>query len=170
MDYKYIEQLIERYFNCETSVGEESILKTFFSQNDVPAHLKQYAALFAYEESQADEALGEEFDQRVIDRLEAEGDAPVLHVKIQRLTFADRLRPLFRAAAAVAIVVLVGGSMHRAYVNHPIEPISQFGSEEQEAQQLDTPDDEEFTPARIIPEGKKVAINYDSLSVKSTAD
>lgn len=170
MDYKYIEQLIERYFDCETTVAEESILKTFFSQNDVPAHLKQYADLFAFEENEADLELDEHFDQRVLDRLEADGDAPVMHVKIQRLTFADRIRPLFRAAAAVAIVVLIGGSMHRAYVNHTFEPISQFGTEGQEAQQLDTPDDEQYTPSRFIQEGKKVAITFDTLGVKSTAE
>ena len=32
MDYKYIEQLMERYWNAETSLEEESILRSFFSQ------------------------------------------------------------------------------------------------------------------------------------------
>jgi hypothetical protein len=32
MDYKYIEQLMERYWNAETSMEEESILRSFFSQ------------------------------------------------------------------------------------------------------------------------------------------
>ena len=40
MDYKYIEQLLERYFNAETSLEEESILRTFFSQTDVPAEME----------------------------------------------------------------------------------------------------------------------------------
>ena len=30
MDYKYIEQLLERYWNCETSLEEEQILRAFF--------------------------------------------------------------------------------------------------------------------------------------------
>ena len=33
MDYRFIEQLIERYFACETSLQEEQILKTFFTQD-----------------------------------------------------------------------------------------------------------------------------------------
>ena len=48
MDYKYIEQLLERYWNCETSLEEEDILRTFFSQKDIPAELLPYQALFAY--------------------------------------------------------------------------------------------------------------------------
>lgn len=171
MDYKYIEQLVDRYFDCETTVSEERILKTFFSQNDVPAHLQQYADIFAYEADSVDCQLDEDFDNRVIERLETDGDAPVVHVKIQRLTFADRFRPLFRSAAAVAIVVLVGGSMHRAYVNHSFEPISQYGTEVQEAEQVSTPDAEEYNNAsRFMQEGKKVAITFDSLNVKSAAD
>ena len=38
MDYKDIEQLLERYWQCETSVEEESVLRDFFSREDVPAH------------------------------------------------------------------------------------------------------------------------------------
>ena len=31
MDYKYINQLLDRYWKCETSLEEEEILRTFFS-------------------------------------------------------------------------------------------------------------------------------------------
>ena len=36
MDYKYIEQLLERYWNCETSTEEEQILRIFFQQKAIP--------------------------------------------------------------------------------------------------------------------------------------
>ena len=52
MDYKYIEQLVERYWNCETTTEEERILRTFFSQKDVPVQLLQYRDLFAYQQQQ----------------------------------------------------------------------------------------------------------------------
>ena len=50
MDYKYIEQLLERYWNCETSLEEEQILRSFFHQKEIPAHLLRYKAMFAYQE------------------------------------------------------------------------------------------------------------------------
>lgn len=40
MDYKYINQLLERYWRCETSLEEEDILRSFFSQKDVPVDRK----------------------------------------------------------------------------------------------------------------------------------
>ena len=49
MDYKYIEQLLERYWAAETSLEEEDILRAFFSQKEIPAELEQYRTLFVYE-------------------------------------------------------------------------------------------------------------------------
>ena len=38
MDYKYIEQLLERYWQCETSLEEEACLRAVLIGNDVPGH------------------------------------------------------------------------------------------------------------------------------------
>ena len=46
MDYKYIQQLMERYWAAETTLEEEQILRTFFSQKDLPADMQQWQALF----------------------------------------------------------------------------------------------------------------------------
>ena len=60
MDYKYIEQLLDRYFDGLTSTAEEQILKIFFSQQDIPAHLEAYADIFRFAaEERAAEKLGE---------------------------------------------------------------------------------------------------------------
>ena len=49
MDYKYIEQLLERYWDCETNLEEEQILRSFFNQKEIPAELIQYKEFFVYE-------------------------------------------------------------------------------------------------------------------------
>ena len=68
MDYKYIEQLLESYWQCETSLEEEQILRTFFSQKEVPVSLLRYRDLFAYQqdEKQAD-TLDDDFDRRILE-------------------------------------------------------------------------------------------------------
>lgn len=103
MDYKYIEQLLERYWACETSVEEEQILRSFFKQKDIPVHLLSYKPLFIYQEEEKKVGLGEEFDQRIL----AEIERPV--VKARHLTLHSRFMPLFKAAAVVAFLFLVGG-------------------------------------------------------------
>lgn len=104
MDYKYIEQLLERYWDCETSVEEERILRDFFAQAEVPAHLAAYKSLFDYQRAEAQVSLSEDFEARLLARVE-QAETPV---RARRLTLSRRLRPLYRAAASVAIVSLLG--------------------------------------------------------------
>ena len=106
MDSKYIEQLLERYWQCETSLEDEAELRAFFSGSDVPKHLLRYKDLFVYQQLQQEVHLGEDFDARVL----AEVEVPV--VKAKRLTLAARFMPLFKAAAVVAVVLSLGNVMH----------------------------------------------------------
>ena len=52
MDCKYIEQLLERYWQCETSLEEEAQLRAFFNGSDVPEHLLRYKDLFVSQQLQ----------------------------------------------------------------------------------------------------------------------
>ena len=105
MDYKYIEQLLERYWQCETTLQEEAILRTFFSQPDtseIPEDLRKFRDLFICEQ-QKEEPLGDDFDMRILEKI---GEAP----KTKVVTLKDRLMPLFRAAAIVAIILTLGNA------------------------------------------------------------
>jgi hypothetical protein len=104
MDYKYIEQLLERYFQCETTLKEEEILRSFFTQEDVPVWLMKYQTLFSYE-AQQEEPLGDKFDEKMMSLIE-QGEP----VKAQVITLTQRLKPLFKAAAIVAIVLTLGNA------------------------------------------------------------
>ena len=109
MDYKYIEQLLERYWDCETTNEEESILRTFFSQKDVPARLLKYRSLFEYQKQAADDSpLGDEFDKKVLASIyEDIEDSPKV-VKAKVVSFGSYIKPLFKAAAVVAMVLTIG--------------------------------------------------------------
>ena len=100
MDYKYIKQLLERYWECETTLQEEAILRSFFSQEDVPAEFQQYKALFTYE-LQKEEVLGEDFDARILEKIQPTA---------KTVTLTSRLMPLFKAAAIVAIILTLGNA------------------------------------------------------------
>ncbi len=139
MDYKYIEQLLERYWNCETSPEEEAILRAFFSQSDVPVHLLKYKSLFAYAKKQTEaKHLGEDFDSRLWEAIHT----PI--VKARPLTFASRFNGLYRAAAAVAIICLLGGIGNQIF--RPARPMPQYdgqnppGTEQQVATKAALPD------------------------------
>ncbi|MBR1801250.1 MAG: hypothetical protein IJ767_07170 [Bacteroidaceae bacterium] len=112
MDYKYIEQLIERYWNAATTPEEEQILRLFFRQSDIPQPLLRYKDLFGYEMAEGSIRLGSDFDQKV---LAAVDSATPVVVKARHRSWAESLRPLYQAAAAVAVVVLVGIGAQRSF-------------------------------------------------------
>jgi hypothetical protein len=100
MDYKYIEQLLERYWQGETTLQEEAILRNFFSQPDIPESLRKFQALFTLEK---EETLGDDFDERILGMIEEEPKAKIV-------TLTSRLMPLFKAAAIVAIILTLGNA------------------------------------------------------------
>ncbi|MCA1967282.1 MAG: hypothetical protein LDL23_11640, partial [Flavobacterium sp.] len=61
MELKLVEQLLEKYFQGETTIAEEKQLKAYFSSNDVAPHLAKYQSLFGYFETQK----GTQFEQKL---------------------------------------------------------------------------------------------------------
>jgi hypothetical protein len=121
MDYKYIKQLLERYWRCETSLEEENILRAFFSQENIPAELMRYKAFFNYEETQQNDVLGEEFDDRIMSMIEA--SAPV---RARVITMPQRFKPFFKAVAVVAIILTLGNAMQLPFGQHDGQTIGSY--------------------------------------------
>ena len=76
----------------------------FFSQEDVPVWLLKYQTLFTYEASK-EEALGDDFDERILAMIEQ-----TQPVKARVISITQQLKPLFKAAAIVAIVLTLGNA------------------------------------------------------------
>lgn len=135
MDYKYIEQLLERYWESQTTLEEEAILRTFFRQEDVPASLLPYRQLFVEEDEMAGEHLPDDFADRmlrIVDErsiLREEPDENYV-CKARRLTMVHRLRPFYRAAGLIAIMLTIGNAAHQSFTNDSINPSPTSGKEE----------------------------------------
>lgn len=161
MDYKYIEQLLERYWACGSSEAEERILRDFFAQEEIPAHLARYRSLFEYERSAAAEGLDAAFDARVCALAEVEARPAV---KAQRMTMARRLRPFYRAAASVAVALLLGNAAQHSF-NQEKAP---EGWDYNMAGYTDTYEnpqtalDESFEALKMVQDGLKTAAVSDS--------
>ncbi|GEP52016.1 hypothetical protein FNO01nite_26880 [Flavobacterium noncentrifugens] len=61
MELIKIEQLLEKYFDGETSITEENELRTYFSSSDVAQHLEHYKPLFGYFST----AKEQQFEQQI---------------------------------------------------------------------------------------------------------
>ena len=128
MDYKYINQLLERYWAAETTLEEEEILRTFFSQTLIPAELEQYRPLFVYEQvAKKTDVLGDDFDEKMLAMIGEEALQPhteekkEVRVKARTITLGQRLIPLFRAAAVVVHDSFALARLHDGAVWHFVD-------------------------------------------------
>lgn len=168
MDYKYIEQLLERYWACETSLQEEQILRTFFQQQEVPAHLMPYKAIFDVQQEQAEATLGEEFDAKIMELISEQGDALSNDGVVKALPFGGAgrgaawrhsLRPLYQAAGLVALILTIGIAAQRSFDENVQPQQAQFA----QTDSLERPADE-FV-AMPEPQEAALAVEKDSINL-----
>ena len=98
MEYKNIKELMEKYWDGETDLQEESTLKTYFAGADVHPSLEQFRALFSYYKVSREDNFLDSIDTAVLEHIQ--GKAVPKEAKVRSLT-----RVL---SIAAAILVLIG--------------------------------------------------------------
>lgn len=166
MDYKYIEQLLERYWICETSLEEEQILRAFFSQKELPEELAAYRELFAAAPT-ADETLGDDFDAKVLAAI----DEPPT-VKARTIKMPRRLMPLFKAAAAVAIMITIGNAAQFSIREGGNEDDINYAAYQDTFTDPETAYDNVQDALQLVSEGMSMALVTDTAGINndSTAE
>ena len=96
MDLNRVEILLERYWNCVSTVEEENELKALLNSTDVPDELKDSAALFKYFAQQRQATLDEKFNEDIIEK-----------IKLQKSPTIRKMNSSFRNYMRVAAAVLV---------------------------------------------------------------
>ncbi|WP_075559746.1 hypothetical protein [Parabacteroides timonensis] len=72
MDYNRIKILLDKYWECATTIEEERELRHFFSAETLPPELRPYKAWFLTPEAETLPPLGKEFDLKVLQRIARE--------------------------------------------------------------------------------------------------
>lgn len=104
MNSVHIYDLLEKYWNCETSLQEEKELQQFFSGGDVPEEFRQYTPLFSYINEEQLVLLSEGFDERLQNALREEGKKQYITIRI--------FRPLLRIAVSLLLIIGMGVSFY----------------------------------------------------------
>lgn len=105
MTVKQIEQLIEKYFQAETTREEERLLRHWFSnQHPLPPHLAAYRPWFAMLETESKRTTSDDFAER-------------LQKKLQSAPRTGRIAPMWvarlsRVAAAAALLAIAYFAAH----------------------------------------------------------
>ena len=104
MDYKVMERLLDKYFEGETSLKDESRLREFFQREEVPESMQLYQPLFRHLSQEQKPKLGADFDRKLLQRLE--GAQP--QAKVRRLTARSWV-------LRIAAVLVIGIGLWWAY-------------------------------------------------------
>jgi len=89
MDYNKITQLLDKYWEGETSLAEENQLKTFFAQDiqQIPTHLQPYQAHFQFLKTYKEETVvSETFEDKMMAKLQA----AMLEEEKEKTTFTTK--------------------------------------------------------------------------------
>lgn len=115
MDLDRIEQLLAKYWDCETTLEEEKELKEFFNSEGVPPKWQAIAPLFRYyADEKKNGKLDGLFDEQVLAQIEAkQGSAsPGGEGKVVRW-FYD----MAKVAAVALILITAGYFVREEYIN-----------------------------------------------------
>ena len=97
MDYKRVENLLDKYFNGETEVHEEQQLQNYFNSNEVHEDLLSYQPLFQYFNEEKVLTLSDDFDQKLLQQLS----------QTENRQFKQRrLYPILMRVAAAAVLAI----------------------------------------------------------------
>ena len=91
-----IDGLLNKYFEGETTLEEERMLRTYFNQDNLPEHLKEFAPMFNYIE---DERVALEVLKEISDA------SPALTVTKKRKAILSK--SLYISAVAAACIIAV---------------------------------------------------------------
>jgi hypothetical protein len=92
MDSNKIEALLNKYWECETSLEEEQQLRDYFKQSNIPEQLKEAASLFRYFELQKKKSLNDvSFDSQVLAKTRPAGKGIMMKVVYNSMRIAAGL-------------------------------------------------------------------------------
>ncbi len=104
MDYNKIQTILDKYWNGETSIEEEKVLKQYFSGKAVDNRLEEYRPLFQHYIEAKQVGLDEQFDEQFLSKI-----APTKTAKVRRLN------TWIRAIAAIGLLLLGTHFLYNSY-------------------------------------------------------
>jgi len=99
MTTREIETVLEKYYNGESSLREEHLLKEFFTKENVPAHLQEHQAIFGFFAREEDTALRKNPEAFLQDKKD----------KGKIIPMAARSKRLYYTLSLAASIVLIAG-------------------------------------------------------------
>jgi hypothetical protein len=113
MNIKEIEELLGKYYDGETSLAEERILKDFFLSGDVPVELAVYKSQFLYFAEASGDEINDQKPEKEVFAERTETPVVPIHARRNRLYYISGI-----AATGLLLIGLIF-TFHDDIVNRP---------------------------------------------------
>lgn len=118
MDSERIKKLLDRYWECETTLEEEKELREYFASNSIDDQFKDVAPLFQFYKNEKDVAgLDGIFDQEILDQITNKETAEPKRGKLVIM-----LANISKVAAVALIVVTAGYFIKQEMAKEEVKP------------------------------------------------
>ncbi len=111
MDLHEAEQLLEKYWQCETSVEDEQKLRDFFAAGKISSSLKGTSELFMFLNAEKGKTLAINFEATVTKKLGARQEGKA----IQMISFGNMARIAAGIVVVVAATFLIRQEIRKSY-------------------------------------------------------
>lgn len=105
---QHIKNLLEKYWEGETTFVEEETLQAFFANEEIPTELLPFKILFQAKTIVKEATISDDFDDKLFAQLEDEQqDAKVISIQEKQSNEIKKLRWIAGIAASIALLLAV---------------------------------------------------------------
>lgn len=115
---QHINQLLEKYWEGETTLAEEKTLQTFFASDEIPLELQAFQSLFQAKTEAQQPQLSADFDTQLLAMLDTEEKQETKIIQLQQTQSAElrRWRWIAGIAASIALILAVYVAIPKANI------------------------------------------------------
>ncbi|MBL7865713.1 MAG: hypothetical protein JNK10_12600 [Cyclobacteriaceae bacterium] len=111
MDLHEVEKLLEKYWQCETSLEEEQKLRDFFASGTIPASQQGAADFFQYLKAEKEKTLSKNFDGVVTKKLRHRQSGKI----VEMIGYGNMARIAAGVVVVVAATFLIRQEIRKSY-------------------------------------------------------
>lgn len=111
MDLHEVERLLEKYWQCETTLEEEKQLRDFFASGSIPASMKGASDLFGFFEAEQKKALAPNFETGVTKQLRTRQGSKI----VSMISYGNMARIAAGIVVVVAATFLIRQEIRKSY-------------------------------------------------------
>lgn len=111
MDLHDVKQLLEKYWQCETTLEEEKRLREFFAEGNIPESLKAASDLFSFFEAEQKKTLATNFEGAVTKKLRTRQGSKI----VSMISYGNMARIAAGIVVVVAATFLIRQEVRKSY-------------------------------------------------------